>query len=184
MQLQGEKSALEFKLKHSPDSALIRSLNTSEFATFDSEYDSLSSMLNAYQGNGKLKRFTKSEAAKRKIAEYLSDSPRSSLFERYRELRLQIASGQYYVPLTKSASTPKRDSISNDVLLNPEKPDSLWKAYYKVDNGVFVAGDVKFQSMEACIEWGKNKSEGFRNSAFSFSIECRQGSIIKKERVW
>jgi hypothetical protein len=47
-----------------------------------------------------------------------------------------------------------------------------------------VAASGKFPSADSCARWGAQEAERYRDKAFAFEYECRQGAAVSKRKVW
>lgn len=197
LQLQTEKAELEAKLyRNKEDSELVRVLNSPGYETFDAEYDSLASKANDYQSNGKLKRFSRSESTRRKFASYLRDSKDAYLFDRYRQVRLQILSGAYpaapFVPDTADIAAATQDFPAADTAHTKMDTldtagtikDSLWSGSYRPNAEKPISAPKKFPTLTACQDWAKQQSDAFRQGSYAFSFECRKGNESFKQKIW
>lgn len=181
-QLQAEKNSLEALLvMNDRDGEILRTLKARKDDAFAFNYDDYATGGSRFNASGKLRRDAAVEDPQRRIPRMISESQNRELFERYRQVRLQILRTPPKVeglPAALAAFTAPV-AVAPDTVL-----DSLWSGTYRANGEFPVPAREKFPGCGECEKWAMGQAEPFRSQAYSFEYECRKNAESIKRKIW
>lgn len=176
-QLQAEKNSLEALLAvDDKDAEILKALKARKDDAFSFDYDDYTTGGSRFNASGKLRRDAAVEDPQRRIPRMISESQNRELFERYRQVRLEILR---IPPKAEEPPAPVPVAAATDTIL-----DSLWSGAYRADGGAPVPAPEKFPGRDECEKWAMGQSEPIRSKAFAFEYECRKNAETVKRKVW
>ncbi|MDQ3000099.1 MAG: hypothetical protein M3Y08_02380 [Fibrobacterota bacterium] len=175
-QLQVEKNSLEALLiVNDRDADILRSLKARKDNAFSFNYDDYATGGSRFNASGKLRRDAAVEDPQRRIPRMISESQNRELFERYRQVRLQILR----TPPKTEEPAPAPVAAALDTV-----QDSLWSGSYRANGDAPVPAPEKFPGRGECEKWAVVQSESFRSKAFSYEYECQKNAESVKRKAW
>jgi hypothetical protein len=169
-QLNLEKNSLEFFLKaNHKDAEILKALKAEGDSAYAFRYEDYSTGGDRFDATGKLRRKAAMQAGTGRIARLIGESQNRELFERYRQVRWRLI---------------QREKTEALVPPPPPVPDSSWTGSFRAGSAASVAASGKFPSADSCARWGAQEAERYRDKAFAFEYECRQGTAVSKRKVW
>jgi hypothetical protein len=169
-QLELEKNSLEFLLKADPkDAEILGALKAEGDSAYAFRYEDYSVGGSRFDASGKLRRQSRTEAGRQRIARLIGESQSRELFERYRQVRWRLIQRER----SEALAAP-----------GPAPAETLWTGAYRADGEAAVTSPQRFPAPEACAEWALKAAEAFRAKAYAFEYECRQGAVAIRRKVW